>query len=50
MQVLQRVIRADYTFPRNIPISEECKDLLRKILVVDPTKRLSVQQVQQHPW
>jgi serine/threonine-protein kinase SRK2 len=50
VQVLQRVIRGDYVFPRNFPISDECKDLLSKILVVDPEKRLTVQQVQQHPW
>ncbi|CAL8464870.1 g4405 [Coccomyxa elongata] len=48
--VLQRVIKADFVFPHNIHISDECKDLISKILVVDPEKRLTVQQIQQHPW
>lgn len=50
VQVLQRVIKADFSFPHNIHVSEECKDLISKILVVDPEKRLTVQQIQQHPW
>ncbi len=50
MQVLQRVIKADFVFPHNIYISDECKDLISKILVVDPEKRLTIQQIQQHPW
>ncbi|CAL8468575.1 g8115 [Coccomyxa elongata] len=48
--VLQRVIKADFAFPTDIPVSAECKDLMSKILVVDPEKRLTVQQIQQHPW
>ena len=31
-------------------ISEPAKDLVRKILVVDPAKRLSCAQILQHPW
>lgn len=31
-------------------VSEECKDLLRKMLVKDPKKRLSAVQVLQHSW
>lgn len=50
VQVLQRVIKADFVFPPDIPVSAECKDLISKILVVDPEKRLTVQQIQQHPW
>lgn len=50
VQVLQRVIKADFAFPTDIPVSAECKDLISKILVVDPEKRLTVQQIQQHPW
>lgn len=31
-------------------VSEECKDLLRGLLTADPAKRLTVAQVQAHPW
>lgn len=30
--------------------SDECEDLLRSILVADPLRRLTLQQIQLHPW
>ena len=48
--VLQRIINVDYTFPSDSNISKECKDLLAGILVANPRRRLTVQQIQQHPW
>ena len=36
----------------NIPkfISENLKNLLKKILVTDPEKRISIKQIKKHPW
>ena len=31
-------------------VSPSAKDLISKLLVVDATKRLTVQQVREHPW
>ena len=31
-------------------VSDGAKDLIRKLLVVDPIKRLSAEQVLEHPW
>ena len=39
-----------YEFPANKPISEECKDLLARIFVADPTQRISVRDIHHHPW
>ena len=33
----------------NVDIAE-CESLIRKILVLDPTRRISLQQVKSHPW
>lgn len=33
-----------------IPVSAECRDLLSKVLVGNPKKRYTVQQIQRHPW
>ena len=49
-QVLERILAVDYHFPASIPVSEACKDLLRHILVADPAKRYSIQDIQKHPW
>ena len=36
----------------NIPdfVSNECKDLLKRILVTDPNKRITIKQIKNHPW
>jgi 5'-AMP-activated protein kinase catalytic alpha subunit len=36
----------------NIPnyISDGAKDLLKRILVTDPSKRYNIQQIKSHPW
>ena len=31
-------------------VSQDAKDLIAKLLVVDPTKRLTIEQVLEHPW
>ena len=31
-------------------VSEEAKDLIQKLLVVEPSKRLSCQEILKHPW
>lgn len=31
-------------------VSDSCKDLIKKILTVDHNKRLTIQQIRDHPW
>lgn len=31
-------------------ISDRAKDVVRKLLVVDPTKRMTIEEALQHPW
>ena len=35
----------NYTFPDHVPISDASKDLIRKILVLDPSKRPSLDEI-----
>ncbi len=37
---------AEYTFPESRPVTDACKDLLRRILVVDPAKRITISAIQ----
>jgi len=39
-----------YQFPENIPISDRAKNLISKILVLDPTKRPSLNDILDHPF
>jgi len=49
-KVLGRIIRVDYFFPETPAVSDQAKDLMRRILVADPSKRLTLTEVQHHPW
>jgi serine/threonine protein kinase len=53
MTILKRIKRGAYKFnPPEIwaNISEEAKDLVKEMLVVDPSARYSSAEVAQHPW
>ncbi|XP_067277854.1 serine/threonine-protein kinase pim-2-like [Pseudorasbora parva] len=43
------ITQAKVTF-QNSSISEECRDLIRQCLTRDPTKRPTLEQLQQHDW
>lgn len=36
--------------PHDVPVSEACKDLIRRIFNPSPVHRITVQQIVQHPW
>ena len=48
----QQVIEGSYSFPDKYwkDISSEAKDMIRKLMTVDPTKRITVAQALDHPW
>uniref|UniRef100_A0A8C1PJX0 Checkpoint kinase 2 n=1 Tax=Cyprinus carpio TaxID=7962 RepID=A0A8C1PJX0_CYPCA len=52
MSVREQIIGGHYRFIQSQwkKVSNEAKDLIRKLLVVDPEKRLSVEEALTHPW
>lgn len=48
--LLQRIQAVEYSFPPHRNVSPELKDLVSKMLVGDPSRRIPLQQVLQHPW
>ncbi|XP_069616481.1 serine/threonine-protein kinase SIK1 [Ranitomeya imitator] len=46
--VRQRVLDGRFRIPYYM--SQDCESLLRRMLVVDPGKRLSIAQIRQHQW
>ena len=44
----RRISRVDLRFPRGIP--EDAQDLIRRLLVKDPRKRMSLSSIPTHPW
>lgn len=49
-KVLERILKVDYNIPKYPRVTAECKDLITRILVADPDKRLTIPQIQRHPW
>ncbi len=46
--VIQRILRRDVEFPATL--SSGCRDLLDKLLTLDPQKRITIPEIQAHPW
>ena len=41
---------AEYTLPPEVPASDVCKDLLQRLLVADPERRISMEAIMAHAW
>ncbi|TKA80516.1 hypothetical protein B0A49_00338 [Cryomyces minteri] len=44
----RRIARGEMTVPGFV--SSEARDLIKRLLVLDPEKRIPLEEVQQHPW
>lgn len=47
-ELFTKIIHGDYIVPEFV--SPECRDLIWSMLVVDPMKRASLDQIREHPW
>lgn len=43
-------MRLEYRIPEKLQLSSAVKDLLARIFVKDPAKRITIAQIKQHPW
>uniref|UniRef100_A0A7S0WYC6 Protein kinase domain-containing protein n=1 Tax=Chlamydomonas leiostraca TaxID=1034604 RepID=A0A7S0WYC6_9CHLO len=48
--MMQRILGMQWAMPADVPISPECRDLLSRLLVAEPSRRLNMDQIAQHPW
>jgi calcium/calmodulin-dependent protein kinase I len=50
--LFDKILRVDYSFSGSEwdDVSEEAKDFISKLLVLDPKKRLTTEQCLNHPW
>ncbi|KAL0488921.1 5'-AMP-activated protein kinase, catalytic alpha subunit [Acrasis kona] len=46
--LFKKIRECSYTFPTHV--SPLAKDLISKILVVDPVQRITISEIRQHPW
>jgi calcium-dependent protein kinase len=50
--MIDRIMRCDYTFEKDYwkPVSDEAKDFISHLLVLDPKVRYKAEQAQKHKW
>ncbi|KAL4869968.1 hypothetical protein BDV12DRAFT_166739 [Aspergillus spectabilis] len=48
VQTQKRIARADMQVPSFV--SPEARDLIKRLLVLDPEKRITLEEIQKHPW
>lgn len=46
----ERIVKSDFVFYPNIPVSEEFKDLISRMFQLDAANRVSMNDIQEHPW
>mmetsp|Transcript_14676 Transcript_14676/g.23103 ORF Transcript_14676/g.23103 Transcript_14676/m.23103 type:complete len:320 (+) Transcript_14676:161-1120(+) len=46
----RRISRVDLQFPAKPDISDDAKDLIRRLLVKNPDRRMKLKDVRKHPW
>ena len=47
-KLYQKILSGEYKVPKTL--SEDSKDMLAKILTVDPTKRFRIEDIRKHKW
>jgi serine/threonine-protein kinase SRK2 len=47
---MQNILAGRYFVPAGVSLSSDCKDLLARIFVVDPKRRITVPEIRAHPW
>lgn len=49
-KMIQRILRVEYDFPPGMRLSHELKDLMSQLLVPEPSKRITIAGILDHPW
>ena len=46
--LVYHIMNGIYTIPKNL--SKNCQDLIKKMLQIDPNKRINIHEIKDHPW
>ena len=44
------ILRGEFKFPEDVQLSEELVDLIQKMLIVNPDKRITIEEIFKHKW
>ncbi|XP_042463665.1 serine/threonine-protein kinase SAPK7-like isoform X3 [Zingiber officinale] len=49
-KTMARIVSVQYKIPEYVHISKDCRQLLSRILVADPSKRITISEIRKLPW
>ncbi|CAI9095572.1 OLC1v1031560C1 [Oldenlandia corymbosa var. corymbosa] len=49
-KTIARIMSAQYSIPDYVRVSADCRHLLSRIFVTNPSKRITIPEIKQHPW
>ncbi|KAL4457289.1 hypothetical protein ABPG75_012154 [Micractinium tetrahymenae] len=49
-RTVQRILRVQYELPQDVAIADTGVDLIQGIFVKEPEQRITLSEIQQHPW
>lgn len=47
---IARILSVHYSIPDYVRVSKDCNHLLSRIFVVNPEKRITIEELKKHPW
>ncbi|XP_039690494.1 serine/threonine-protein kinase SAPK3 [Medicago truncatula] len=48
--VITKIMNVQYSIPDYVHISADCRELISRIFVANPAKRITISEIRQHPW
>ncbi|PIN14747.1 Serine/threonine protein kinase [Handroanthus impetiginosus] len=49
-KTISRIMAVQYKIPDYVHISQDCRHLLSRIFVANPSRRISIKEIKSHPW
>ncbi|KAI3931777.1 hypothetical protein MKW98_012187 [Papaver atlanticum] len=49
-KTIGRIMAVQYKIPDYVHVSQDCKHLLSRIFVANPSRRISIKEIKTHPW
>ncbi|XP_027182709.1 serine/threonine-protein kinase SAPK3-like [Coffea eugenioides] len=49
-KTIARIMSAQHSIPDYVRVSADCRQLLSRIFVTNPSKRITIPEIKQHPW
>ncbi|XP_057966544.1 serine/threonine-protein kinase SRK2E [Malania oleifera] len=49
-KTIHRILNVQYSIPDYVHVSPECRHLISRIFVADPTKRITIPEIKNHEW